>query len=69
MYRYTHNMALVTYTLLPSKNKDRKGAKYPLLELTPRMVQKPFLGRLKTFMWTSKYNTKAKKNSMLDIKG
>ena len=35
-------MALITYTLLPSNNKNRKGAKYPRFRINPKNGSKPF---------------------------
>ena len=50
-------MALITYTLLPSKNKDRKGAKYPRYRINPQNGSKPFFKAFKDIYLYDRANT------------
>ena len=50
-------MALITYTLLPSKSKDRKGAKYPRYRINPQNGSKPFFKAFKDIYLYDRANT------------
>lgn len=61
-------MALITYTLLPSNNKNRKGAKYPRFRINPKNGSKPFFKAYKDIYIYERANTSEKQKVNKDNK-